>query len=317
MTGVAGFIGSTLAEALVSAGHEVVGIDCFTDYYDRGRKLDNLRIIGSSELFRFHELDLRTDALDEALQGAEAIINEAATPGLARSWSHFDDYLSCNVRAVHRLLEAAKRAKVQRFVQASTSSVYGGLGVGTEQLATAPISPYGVTKLAAENLLLAHHAAFDFPVIILRYFSIYGPRQRPDMAYHRFIDRLLLDEPLTIYGDGSQSRSNTYVEDAVAGTIQALHKGSPGEIYNIGGGESVTLLEAVQMLAGALNKVPRLQYEPRRPGDQWHTAADCSKAEKAFGYRPAVGAAVGLQQQIQWHLDNDRLRSRKGSSSIG
>src|SRR5215471_16099473 len=188
VTGAAGFIGSHLCEQLLGAGHDVVGIDCFTDYYARELKESNLVDARAHPRFTFEELDLRTAELDPVLDGADAIVNEAAMPGLVRSWHDFDAYQSCNFTALHRLIEACQRRSIGRFVQASTSSVYGANAVGDERQPTRPVSPYGVTKLAAEHLLLAHHESHGLPVVILRYFSIYGPRQRPDMAYRIFCE---------------------------------------------------------------------------------------------------------------------------------
>ena len=223
VTGAAGFIGSHLCEALLGAGHEVVGIDCFTDYYARADKEANLTVARGMPGFTFVEADLRTDDLEPLLDGADAVINEAATPGLVLSWDDFERYQSTNLSAVKRLIDASIATGVGHFVQASTSSVYGAEATGGEDSHCLPVSPYGVTKLAAEHLLRAHAATFDLPLTILRYFSIYGPRQRPDMAYRIFCERLLRGEPITVFGDGRQSRSNTYVSDCVSGTVGADH----------------------------------------------------------------------------------------------
>ena len=215
VTGVAGFVGSHIGERLLTEGHDVVGLDAFTDYYSTAVKERNLAGLLDQPGFTFHRLDLRTDPLGPALDGVEAVIHEAAMPGLPRSWQDFEGYLGCNVLAVARLLEACRAAGVQRFLHASTSSVYGLEAVGDESMPVRPISPYGVTKLAAEHLLQAHVATFGFPAVIVRYFSIFGPRQRPDMAYHRFIEAMLDGRPITVFGDGEQARSNTFVTDAV------------------------------------------------------------------------------------------------------
>lgn len=298
VTGAAGFIGSHLAEALLEAGHEVVGIDAFIPYYPRELKARNLAGLKDREGFTFHELDLRTDQVDAALEGVEAIVNEAAMPGLPRSWTEFSSYVSCNLLAVDRLLEAAARAGVQRLVHASTSSVYGADAVGDESMPTQPISPYGITKLAAEHLIMANMQRVGLPSVILRYFSIYGPRQRPDMAYNIFIEAMRNGRPITVYGDGRQTRSSTYVSDCVAGTIQALERADAGEIYNIGGGDQISLLEAIEIIAGSMEASPDIVFEPARPGDQRHTAADYRKARQAFGYEPKVPPKLGLPRQV-------------------
>ena len=302
VTGAAGFIGSTLAEALVAAGHDVVGLDAFIDYYPRPMKEANLAGLAAAPGFRFAELDLRTADLDPWLDGADAIIHEAAMAGLMRSWTDLELYASCNILATNRLIEAAMRAGIRRFVLASTSSVYGKEAVGDEDHPLEPSSPYGITKLAAEKLVLAHAANSGFPGTIIRYFSIYGPRQRPDMAYHKFIEALLDGQPITVFGDGEQTRSNTYVDDAVAGTLRALERGAVGGIYNIGGGRTVTLNEAIGLIAGHLGVEPVIHREPARPGDQRHTSADIGRARTVLGYEPTVEPAEGFGRQVAWHV---------------
>jgi UDP-glucuronate 4-epimerase len=303
VTGVAGFVGSNLAEALIARGHEVVGVDAFTDSYPRWHKERNLLALRSSPRFRFHEADLRTAPLDPLLEGVDTVFNEAAFPGLPRSWSEVDDYVGCNLLAVARLIDACRRQQVRRFVQASTSSVYGEFAIGDEAQPTRPVSPYGMSKLAAESLLLAHVHAHGFPAVILRYFSIYGPRQRPDMAYHIFVEALRARVPITVFGDGHQSRSNTFVTDCVDGTLAAAESGRIGEIYNLGGGVALELGDAIELIAGSLGVTPVVTYAPARAGDQRTTWADTSKAHEDFGYRPKVEPVAGLAAQVQWHVD--------------
>ncbi len=309
VTGAAGFIGSSLAEALIAAGHEVVGLDAFIPYYPRPMKEANLVTLAGSPGFRFGEVDLRTDDLDPWLDGADAVIHEAAMAGLMRSWTDLELYTSCNILGTNRLIEAARSAGVRRFVLASTSSVYGTEAVGDEDRALEPSSPYGITKLAAEKLVLAHVALHGLPATIIRYFSIYGPRQRPDMAYHRFIEAMLDGQPITVYGDGEQTRSNTYIDDAVNGTMLALERGAPGGIYNIGGGRTISLNDAIALIGGHLGVDPIIEREAARPGDQRHTSADVSRARAALGYEPTVEPAEGLRRQVDWH------RSRRGASA--
>jgi nucleoside-diphosphate-sugar epimerase len=302
VTGAAGFIGSTLAEALVAGGHEVVGLDAFIDYYPRPMKEANLAGLAKTPGFRFQELDLRTAELDPWLDGADAVIHEAAMAGLMRSWTDLELYASCNILGTNRLIEAALRNGIGRFVLASTSSVYGTEAVGDEDSRLEPSSPYGITKLAAEKLVLAHAASSGLPGTIIRYFSIYGPRQRPDMAYHRFIEAMFDGQPITVFGDGEQTRSNTYIDDAVAGTLLALERGVVGGIYNIGGGRTVSLNDAIGLIAGHLGVEPRIQREPARPGDQRHTSADIGRARAVLGYAPTIEPAEGLRRQVAWHV---------------
>jgi UDP-glucuronate 4-epimerase len=312
VTGAAGFIGSHLCEALLDAGHSVLGVDAFLDYYGRERKERNLTALRSRPEFSFSELDLRTAPLEPVLDRVEAVVHAAAMPGLVRSWVDMDAYTSCNVLAVQRLCEAAASAGLRRFVHVSTSSVYGTEAVGDESTSTRPVSPYGVTKLAAEHLALAYWSEFGLPAVILRYFSIYGPRQRPEMAYAAFTEALLDGKPLTVFGDGRQSRSNTFVSDCVAGTLAALERGELGGIYNIGGGEEIELLDAIGIIARELGVEPRIVFEPARVGDQRRTAADVSKARRDLGYDPVVGPEEGLRRQVAWHVAEraEGVRSR-------
>lgn len=307
VTGAAGFIGSTLCERLVADGHTVRGLDAFVGSYGEEVKRRNLAALEHEPRFSFTVADLRTADLDPLLEGVEVVVNEAAVAGLAPSWADLELYVSCNVLGLGRLLEAARRAEVRRFVQVSTSSVYGLDAVGDETRPLRPASPYGVTKLAAEHLVLAHVNAFGLPATILRYFSIYGPRQRPDMAYHRFIEAMLDGRPITIFGDGEQTRSNTYVDDCVAGTILAIENGEVGEIYNIGGGHTIALNEAVRLIAEATGREPIIERKPPVPGDQRHTSADVGKARRVLGYEPRVEPAEGLRRQVAWHV------ARRGS----
>jgi nucleoside-diphosphate-sugar epimerase len=306
VTGAAGFVGSHVAEALIAAGHEVVGIDAFIDYYPRSLKEDNLAQLQLDPMFRLCEADLRTALLEPVLEGADVVIHEAAMAGLPRSWTEFETYLTCNVLGTERLLAAARAVGVPRYLHISTSSVYGLEAVGDETRPTRPISPYGVTKLAAEHLVEAFVDTYGFNASILRYFSIFGPRQRPDMAYSIFIDALLAGQPITIFGDGEQSRTNTFVSDAVAGTIAAIDGAAAGETYNIGGGEPITVNEAIRTLAAFLEVTPDLRHEAARAGDQRHTAADTTKARLAFGYAPTVGPRDGLVRQARWQAGRRR-----------
>ena len=301
VTGAAGFIGSHVAERTLADGHDVVLLDGFTDYYDRASKEANVATAAAHPRATLHELDLRTGDLAPALDGVEAVLHLAAMPGLPRSWTDMETYTACNLIGTYRLIEAARTAGVRRFIQISTSSVYGTDAVGDETQPLQPVSPYGVTKLAAEQLVLAYVQTYGFPAAILRYFSIYGPRQRPDMAYHKFIEALIDGHELTVFGDGRQSRSSTFVSDAVDGTMRALDDADVGEVYNIGGGERVELLDVIRIIGDELGVEPVIHFEASRPGDQRHTGADTGKAERTFGYRPTVLPTEGLRAQIAWH----------------
>jgi nucleoside-diphosphate-sugar epimerase len=311
VTGAAGFIGSHLCENLLQAGHEVWGIDAFVPYYSEHIKRANLSQALRSKHFHFQELDLRRDPLDDAVRDAETIYHLAAMPGLMMSWADFDGYSTCNLQATHRLLEAVKQNSRQLglLLQISTSSVYGRHALGDERLPTRPVSPYGVTKLAAEHLCRAYAENYGVPLVILRYFSVYGPRQRPDMAYYLFIDALLRRKPITIYGDGTQVRGNTYIDDCLAATL-AASQAKPGETYNVGGGESASILEIVGRLEAISGMRAVLQYGPGRPGDQQHTFADTAKLRADFGWEPHTGLNEGLAHQWEWQKGQFRKAAR-------
>jgi len=307
VTGAAGFIGSHLSEQLLALGHEVVGVDCFTSYYQRELKEANLAQVRQHKHFQFHDLDLRTGDLTPLISNCEAVFHLAAMPGLTQSWIDFDSYWTCNVVATRRLLEVVKEhaPQLKRFIQVSTSSAYGKFASGDETLPTKPISPYGVTKLAAEQLCWAYAEAFKLPVVVLRYFSVYGPRQRPDMGYQRFITALAAGKPITVYGDGHQVRGNTYVSDCVAATIAAL-QAPVGETYNIGGCEMVNVWDIIKRLQTITGIEPKILPEAERPGDQRHTFADCSKASRHLQWKPTVKLEDGLAAQWQWHVESTK-----------
>ena len=309
VTGAAGFIGSHLCENLLQAGHTVVGIDAFIPFYPRAVKEGNLAGFRHHPAFEFQPLDLRCDPLEESLAGVEAVFHIAAMPGLTRSWTEFDLYESCNILGTQRLLEGVRRLPaLTRFIYASTSSVYGRYGSGDETLPTRPISPYGVTKLAAENLCRAHAEELGLPLVVLRYFSVYGPRQRPDMGYHRFIDAMLQDRPLVVYGDGLQVRGNTYIEDCVAATVAAL-QAPVGEVYNVGGGETANVWEILAKLEGILGRRAIVRREPARPGDQRFTGADTVKLFRHLGWQPRTTLDEGLAQQVAWQRSELQRRA--------
>jgi UDP-glucuronate 4-epimerase len=302
VTGAAGFIGSHLCEQLLAKGHRVIGVDSFIPYYPRKIKESYLTVLHETPGFSFHEVDLRHDELLPLLENVEVVFHLAAMAGLMRSWSDFNLYMSCNIGVTQRLLEAARLNEIKHFIHGSTSSVYGRFATGDEKSPLEPISPYGVTKLGAEHLCRAYAENFGLPLTILRFFSVYGPRQRPDMAYHIFIRALFHNEPIVVYGDGEQSRSNTFIADCVQGILLAFEKReqSTGEIFNLGGGEVVTLNRVLNILAELTGKSPQITFAQARPGDQRHTAANITKAQRILGYTPSTPVTVGLQAQVEW-----------------
>jgi nucleoside-diphosphate-sugar epimerase len=301
VTGGAGFIGSHLCERLLQSGHQVTGLDSFIPYYPQAAKERNLAEALRHPNFRFQRADLRHDPLDELVVDKDVIFHLAAMPGLVRSWTDFEGYWTCNVQATQRLLEAVQRSAkgLHRFIYVSTSSVYGRYSSGDESLPTKPISPYGVTKLAGEHLCRAYADAYSLPIVVLRYFSVYGPRQRPDMGYYRFIAALLRDQPIEVYGDGQQVRGNTYVTDCVAATLAAV-EAHPGELYNIGGGETATVWEIIRKLERLSGRQAKVRQKPPRAGDQRHTFADTTKLRHHFGWEPHTNLDGGLAMQWDW-----------------
>jgi nucleoside-diphosphate-sugar epimerase len=300
VTGAAGFIGSHLCERLLRDGHDVAGLDAFIPYYPKPLKEANLMGLLTHPRFRFHPLDLRTDSLEQVLSGVEVIIHLAAMPGLVRSWTDFDLYNSCNLTATQRLVEAAGNLpRLNRFIYGSTSSVYGKSASGDESLPTKPCSPYGVTKLAGELLCRSHMEERGLPLVVTRFFSVYGPRQRPDMAYNKFVRALLDDQPITIFGDGQQVRGNTFVEDCVAALV-AVMDAPVGETYNLGGGETATLLDVLGRLERIAGRKARIVHGENREGDQRFTGADTTKLWRHVGWKPKVGLDEGLSRQVEW-----------------
>ena len=300
VTGAAGFIGSHLCERLLADGHTVAGIDCFTSYYARNLKEQNLRAFRESPQFTFHELDLANGVAPNAVAGAEWVFHLAAMPGLNKSWTNFDEYNRCNLVATHRLLESLKGSPtLKKLIYASTSSVYGKYASGDETLPTKPSSPYGITKFAGEQLCRVYGDEFDVPAIVLRFFSVYGPRQRPDMGYNLFIRAMLTDTPITLTGDGMHIRGNTYVTDCVDATVKAT-AAMAGETFNLGGGELVTVLDVIRKLETIIGKKAIVERHPPRKGDQYATGADVSKLFKHVGWKPTTSVDEGLTRQVEW-----------------
>jgi UDP-glucose 4-epimerase len=303
VTGAAGFIGSHLCEALVARGMEVVGVDCFTDYYDPAIKRANVAALVQGPRFRLVELDLSSADLAE-LPNARWVFHQAAQPGVRASWgAEFTEYTRHNVLATQRLLERYKGAPgLERVVVASSSSVYGDaerMPTGEGDLPK-PYSPYGVTKLAAEHLALLYARNFGVPAVALRYFTVYGPRQRPDMGFHRFLTALLAGNEIPVYGDGEQTRDFTFVADAVAANLAAAEKGVNGRAYNIGGGSRVSVNHVLETIGNIAGRAPRIRHEAPQPGDPRDTGADIARARNDLGWTPRVALADGLAQQYAW-----------------
>jgi nucleoside-diphosphate-sugar epimerase len=319
VTGVAGFIGSHLAEALLAEGHEVVGVDALTPYYAPAEKRANLAGLLGRPGFSFVEGDLASIELDGWLDGAAAVLHQAAQPGVRASWgADFAIYVHHNVLATQQLLEACVRVGVPRLVAASSSSVYGDAPTypTTEESTTRPVSPYGVTKLASEHLCLAYAnpAVSSMTVATLRYFTVYGPRQRPDMGFRRFFEAACNGRPITVYGDGQQTRDFTYISDVVRANLLAMHAPIHAEAVNVGGGRRVTLNEVLELVGQVTGRRIEVVREPSRPGDARHTGADGTRAEALLGYRPEVDLEEGLAAQAAWVLGRRRLGARRGTA---
>jgi nucleoside-diphosphate-sugar epimerase len=289
VTGAAGFIGSHLVEALQAGGHEVVAVDCFTDYYDPALKEEN------AAAFEVARLDLAEDVL--ALDGFDGVFHLAGQPGVRASFGDFDLYVRRNVLATQRVFESAARAGA-RVVFASSSSVYGDAEryPTPEDTEPKPISPYGITKLACEHLAYA----YKLDAVLLRYFTVYGPRQRPDMAFARVVDALARGAAFELYGDGSQSRSFTYVADAVAATIAAMERAPARALYNVGGGTEATMRDAIAALERVSGRALEVVESPAAAGDVRRTAADTSSIERDLGWRATTGLDDGLRAHWEW-----------------
>jgi UDP-glucose 4-epimerase len=303
VTGVAGFVGSTLAERLVALGHDVLGVDCFTDYYARDIKERNLSALRGQPRFRFVEAALQNADFDSLLDGVTHIYHLAAQAGVRKSWGHdFLAYTSHNVDATQRLLEAVKGRKIHRLVYASSSSVYGDVATipMREDAYLQPLSPYGVTKLAAEHLCHLYFANYGVPTVSLRFFTVYGPRQRPDMAFHRFIRAALTGQPITVYGDGNQTRDFTFVDDIVAANLAAGDRGRPGAVYNIGGGSRVTVNQVLELIAGLTGRTLDIRREEAQKGDMRDTFADTARARTDLGFAPEATLESGLAAECRW-----------------
>ncbi|HEY3993659.1 MAG TPA: NAD-dependent epimerase/dehydratase family protein [Ktedonobacteraceae bacterium] len=318
ITGVAGFIGSHLAERLLAEGHEVWGVDNFADDYPRTLKESNLAVARSWNSFTLIERNLLEGKLFPLLDGMEWVFHLAAQAGVRASWGDdFAGYAENNVLATQRLLEILARLQgVRRFVYASSSAVYGEVGPLplTEKMQTQPHSPYGVTKLAAEHLCTLYQRNFGLPTVALRYFTVYGPRQRPDMALQRFCQAALAHEPLHVFGNGIQSRDFTFVDDIVeANLLAATTDAAIGEVMNIGGGTRTALYEVLALLEEVSETRLTIRYEQKQRGDVTETQADISQARQILGYIPQIPLRVGLARQFAYLVD---LHVRSGGSLV-
>jgi len=303
VTGAAGFIGSNLCQKLLSDGFSVTGIDSFTDFYPRWIKERNISPLRVHTEFEFLDQDL--DDLDTAgiLEGADCVFHLAAQAGVRASWGrNFDIYLKNNIRVTQKLLEASKGLPLKKFIYASSSSVYG-LTPTLPMLETNPVhplSPYGVSKLAAEQLCFLYHKNFGVPTTSLRFFTVYGPSQRPDMAFHKFFKALAEDREIAVFGDGQQTRDFTFVDDIVQASLAALVSGKPGETYNVGGGHRKKLADVIRLMEGISRMKARILWTEKQKGDVPDTWADIRKARQDLGYSPKTRLDEGLEQEWRW-----------------
>lgn len=304
VTGSAGFIGSNLADGLLEDGFEVVGVDCFNDNYGRAQKRRNLEQAMQWDEYDFVPLDLARGDLRELVEECDVVFHLAAEPGVRASWGNrFESYSRNNVMATQHLLEAAKHYPDKPFVYAGSSSVYGQAETfpTAEDALPRPFSPYGVTKLAAEHLCALYHGNYGVRTVMLRYFSVYGPRQRPDMAFNRFIRAALRGEPLTVFGDGGQTRDFTYVGDVVQATRAAsASAAAAGKVFNVGGGNRVTLNEVLEQLEQLADRPLDVRRTDVERGDVRDTGADTTRARAELGYAPATELRAGLAAELEW-----------------
>ena len=303
VTGVAGFIGSTLAEQLCAKGADVVGLDSFTDYYSRAAKERNLSGLQNQPRFRFVEASIRNADLAGLLADRTHVFHLAAQAGVRRSWGRdFAVYTVNNIEATQILLEACTQHPIERLVYASSSSVYGddvALPMREDALPQ-PLSPYGVTKLAAEQLCHLYHVNHGVPTVSLRYFTVYGPRQRPDMGFYKFLRAVIGGQPITDFGDGSQTRDFTFVADAVAATIAAATRGLPGRVYNIGGGARISISAVLELIGRITGRQPLVTIDSAQKGDMRHTYADTALARTDLLFQPTVSLEEGLAAEYRW-----------------
>lgn len=307
VTGVAGFVGSSIAEKLLNNHHDVIGIDSLTTYYDPKLKIRNLDRLGRSS-FTFHKGDLNATDLDELLDGVDVVFHQAGQPGVRKSWGQeFGAYTDANIAATQSLLEATKRSSVAKFVYASSSSVYGEAESYPthELLMPQPLSPYGVSKLAAEHLCGLYARNFGVPTVSLRYFTVYGPRQRPDMAFTRFIRSSIVSDPIEIYGSGEQIRDFTYIDDVVeANLLAAKIDAKPGSVYNVAGGSSVTVNQVIDHIQQISGRELDVRYVKGVPGDVSRTGGSTVSIQRDLGWSASVSIEEGLRRHYDWGVEH-------------
>ncbi|WZL73234.1 NAD-dependent epimerase/dehydratase family protein [Clostridiaceae bacterium 35-E11] len=303
VTGCAGFIGAHLCEQLIDRGWKVLGIDCFTDYYDKRIKEKNLMSLRGCSNFVFEEKNLMEAPLTVYLKDIDFVFHQAGQPGVRGSWGQeFDAYVNNNILATQHLLESAKNCPIKKFIYASSSSVYGNTNIlpMKESQLPKPFSPYGVSKLAAEHLCRLYHDNHEVPVIALRYFTVYGPRQRPEMAISTFIKAMLEDRPIDIYGDGKQKRDFTYIDDIIQANILAAESSVKGEVLNIGSGAPIALFQVIEVLEKIIGKKACIHYKYKEKGDVQDTYADIGRAKEILGFYPSVQIQEGLFHQVKY-----------------
>ena len=301
VTGCAGFIGSHLVDKLLELGYEVIGIDCFTDYYPRELKEANISNALKSENFELIEEDiLNIDKYPKV----DYVFHEAAQAGVRASWGKsFEIYTRNNIEATQKLLEFYKDSDITKFVYASSSSVYGDAELPMkEDSLLKPVSPYGVTKLAGENLCYLYWKNYGVPTVSLRYFTVYGPRQRPDMGIHKFVKAIFKGDEITVFGDGTQSRDFTFVDDAVEANILAAENDSVGEVFNIGGGSRISVNRLIKMMEDITEKKAKIKYIEKQKGDVRETLADVNKAGAMLNWSSKVNISKGLKCSIEWFI---------------
>lgn len=311
VTGCAGFIGSHLCERLLAEGHAVVGIDNFDPFYDKAVKEQNLSVFSGHEHFEFHELDFRYKVQLNDLEPVDVVIHLAAKAGVLPSLKHADEYIATNIVGTNNILEWMREGDMKKLLFASSSSIYGNnkkIPFNEEDVVNKPISPYAFTKRSCELMNFSYHHLYDFDILNLRLFTVYGPRQRPDLAIHKFVRLISEGDGITMYGDGSTARDYTYVKDTVSGFIQALDyiQSNSGvyEIINLGNNQPVKLKELIDTIYELTGNKPNIEQLPMQPGDVDITYADITKAQQFLGYQPKTGIRDGLQQFIEWYHEH-------------